>query len=65
MNEKTTATVKTTEVDSLATKVRQWIASEAGHRALSEALEEAKHATSLLEQDCHVKRESLHEPVTV
>jgi hypothetical protein len=65
MNDKKTAKVKKAEVDSLATKVCQWIASDAGHQALSEALEQAKDATSLLERDCQVKRESLHEPVTV
>ena len=65
MNEKKTAETKVAKVDSLATKVGEWIASEAGNRALSEALEQAKQATSLLERDCQVKRESLYEPVTV
>lgn len=64
-NDNATVNLGIAEVDSLAASVRLWIASDAGRRVLSEALEEAKHASTLLERDCHVKRESLHEPVTL
>lgn len=65
MNEKTNIKTEAHGEDSPEVKVRDWIASEEGRRALHRVLDEAREATSILARDCQVKRESLHEPVTV
>ena len=65
MNSETNNQACARQEDPVTSKAHQWIASETGQRTLSEVLREGKQATSLLERDCQVKRESLHEPVTV
>lgn len=65
MNDKNKTKTEIREGNSPEVEVRDWIASEAGHRALCRVLDEAREATSILARDCQVKRESLHEPVTV
>ncbi len=65
MNQNIQSAAPVCEERSAARKVHEWITSENGRRTLSEVLLEGKQATLLLERDCRVKRESLHEPVTV